>query len=131
MKSSFIRWNLPPIIWGIIIFSLTSYPKLKIPDIGFNATDKLAHFGVYFIFGFLVIRAYVKGVEVRLSFLIKSVILTVSLAFIDELHQLFIPGRHGDISDFLADLFGILLAQVIFMILFKKFNFEKAIQESR
>jgi len=118
LKNGFIRWNLPAIIWASIILALTSYPKLTVPDLGFNAIDKLAHIVVYFILAVLVTRALVRdNTNVKNGIFLKSFLINSGFAFFDELHQIPIPGRVGDILDFSADILGILFALFAFKIL--------------
>ena len=110
----FVRWYVPLLLWGITILILTSIPKLTPPDLGFDAQDKLAHFGVYYILGLLLVRALGKGLVLPHRILLLSFFYALLFAAFDELHQLFIPGRAGDIFDFLADSFGILFALLSF-----------------
>lgn len=63
---------------------------------------KCAHFTEYFILGFLVINAlYICGVK-RYS-LIYTIVICILYAVSDEVHQLFVPGRSGQLSDTLLD----------------------------
>ena len=88
---------------------------------------KGAHFSAYFvlgIFSFFTFLTYNKP-----SFIIRSLIsLSVCFAFSvsDEIHQLFIPGRSGEIRDVLIDTGGsmlsILILFFIFLSVFKKHN---------
>lgn len=45
-------------------------------------------------------------------------IVTVFYAFTDEIHQLFVPGRIGRMSDVIIDSFGALIGMAIFAIIF-------------
>ncbi len=115
----FILYQLPAYIWAIVILALTSYPSIKLPDIGFDPVDKLAHFGVYFILSALVLRAIVKnGPVVKQNQWNKGILISSIFAIFDELHQIPIPGRQGDIMDFLADFLGILFAGLLFKLLY-------------
>ncbi len=114
--SRFIRWKLPLIIWAFIILTLTSYPTLEGPNLGFEAQDKLEHCCAYFVLGFLLARAF--GEEK--SFLVrgavqKSLVFGSLFALFDEVHQLFIPGRSCELWDGVADVVGILLSQMVFL----------------
>ena len=69
---------------------------------------KLAHFGVYFILGlisFNVMYQFKVKYKYIFAFLI-GFLYSVS----DEIHQIFIPGRAGQIKDILIDSSGTLLA---------------------
>jgi len=91
MKRS-VRWSLL-IVWIIVIFVLTGYPKLEVPKIKHLHLDKLYHFVVFFIMGFLASRL----LSIRGFFALGFVVL-----FIAEFQQLFIPGREFEVSDILA-----------------------------
>ncbi len=118
VKNGFVHWRLPAIIWALVIIALTSYPTLSIPDWGFDAMDKLAHFAVYFILALLVTRALVQDkIKVDNNIFIKSLVINSGFALFDEIHQIPIPGRVGDILDFSADILGILCALFAFKIL--------------
>ena len=126
VKNEFIRWKLPAIIWASIILALTSYPKLSVPDLGFDAMDKLAHFGVYFILAFLVTRALVRDkIKINNKIFNKSFLINNGFALFDEVHQIPIPGRVGDILDLSADILGILFALVAFKLLHFLLNSRK------
>ncbi len=76
---------------------------------------KLAHFIEYFILGILVFLTwYSMGLGHRI---ILPFVFCVVYAASDELHQLFVPGRHGSITDVIIDSAGsgaaILLARLI------------------
>ena len=115
-RIDFLRWYLPLILWAGTILILTSIPTIEIPDLGFEAEDKLAHCGVYFVLGILLGRALAKGYFPNNNILLKIIIFSTPFAALDEIHQLFIPGRSGDIYDFMADSIGILGALLTFWV---------------
>ncbi len=117
VKNGFVYWKLPAVIWALIIMALTSYPKLSVPDFDFNAMDKVAHFAVYFILALLVTRAMVQGkTKINNHIFFQSLIINSCFGLFDELHQIPIPGRVGDIFDLSADILGILFALFVFKI---------------
>ncbi len=91
MKRS-MRWSLL-IVWIIVIFVLTGYPKLEVPKIKHLHLDKLYHFVVFFILGFLASRL----LSIRGFFMLGFAVLLLA-----EFQQLFIPGREFEASDILA-----------------------------
>lgn len=125
-KSPFLYWYLPAIIWASLLVVLTSLPKLEPPAMGLKMADKIYHFLFYAVLGFLWIRARVRGQSSRL----KSELWVVgfsgtAFAALDELHQLFIPGRQCDLMDAVADTAGVLISLIIFKVLFNKYLKEK------
>ena len=116
MKRLFSHWNLPAWLWGVFILVMTSYPKVEIPQTAFMPMDKILHAGVYFIFAVLVSRALTRYQKADLKqHILISTLITVGFALFDEIHQIFIPGRVGDIADAAADIAGIIVAQIVFV----------------
>lgn len=66
---------------------------------------KSAHFSVYLVLGILVYRALTKS-KYRNKKFITALIICVIYATTDELHQLFVPGRGGQIKDVFIDSMG-------------------------
>jgi VanZ family protein len=95
------RW-LPPIVWAAVVLTATSLPNLSIP--GPAGSDKVGHFFMYCMLGFLLQRAAapVRSAR-RLAFVAMGVAVFAAL---DEWHQGFIPGRAADVADFVADVAG-------------------------
>jgi|SRR5690625_4615422 len=77
---------------------------------------KGAHFFAYFMLGFLVIHAlemrHVKGMALALA-------ISVLYAISDEVHQLFIPGRSGEVRDVLIDSAGAVVGIISYRIIWK------------
>lgn len=85
-----------------------------IQSIGVNAsTDlltflvrKAAHISAYFILGILIfslLKEYDLGVK-KMIFI--SIAIAMLYACTDELHQMFVPGRSGEVRDVLIDTAG-------------------------
>ncbi|MCI6265943.1 MAG: VanZ family protein [Erysipelotrichaceae bacterium] len=76
---------------------------------------KCAHVSDFFILGILVINLISKY-NVKYSYLI-SFIICVLYASSDEFHQLFVPGRSGQVTDVLIDLIGVVLGLSIYCLI--------------
>lgn len=80
---------------------------------------KLAHFSVYLALGFTLsagMQTFVKlRVFVRTLF---AFIIGVLYAILDEIHQIFVPGRSCELRDMLIDSSGILIGSLFIMALF-------------
>lgn len=63
---------------------------------------KCAHFFIYFMLGVLVINAFLAFGVPKHSILL-SVIICILYAITDEVHQLFVSDRSGNLSDVLLD----------------------------
>ena len=95
------RW-LPVVLWAGLIFGLSSIPSLST---GLGTWDlvlrKCAHATEYAVLGFLLLRAI--GRE------LPAVLAGVAYAITDEVHQTFVPGRHGAVYDVAIDAVGVLV----------------------
>lgn len=86
---------------------------------------KLAHGGIYFVLGVLVIKA-LNGVRgLGLKKIIFALVFCIVYAISDEVHQLFVPGRSGQVSDVMIDTIGAALGIIMYVFvnrlkLFKK-----------
>ncbi len=90
------------------MFAASSLPDLQTRVIGIQIRDKLAHFGEYFIFGWLVARSFDgQGWSTRRHFL-WSLLCGAVLGTLDEIYQGFVPGREQDLLDLLADVTGVI-----------------------
>lgn len=86
--------------------SLTVGEKNKILKYLVVPVRKSTHFMLYLILGFLVINLLREYMIINT----KSIILTIVICFLyacsDEIHQLFVIGRSGEIRDVIIDTFG-------------------------
>jgi VanZ family protein len=77
-------------------------------------TRKTAHVFLYMVLGALCPAAlYYFGVPLKYR-VILSVIICVAFALTDELHQLFVPGRSGQVIDIFIDSFGAVIGIILF-----------------
>jgi len=119
--SLFLKLWLPVGLWCGAIFYLSSLPNLATTwgtwDI---VLRKIAHITEYGILAFLVWRAIFHSLEINLIKVYAwSGALSLFYAISDEIHQRFVPTRHGSIYDILIDTFGIGL-MLCFLIVRKK-----------
>ncbi len=84
---------------------------------GFDFADKLAHFLEYLVLGILLVIAFKKKIVLLWG---------AGFALIDELHQLFIPGRESSSADLAMNLIGLAVSLVVIRLIVhlrKKRNF--------
>ena len=103
------RFWLPVIIWAGFIFYVSNVPNLQSGLPYDFILRKAAHVTEYFVLAFLLYRAlkntcYLKGF--CLPFFLG--VLGLAYAITDEVHQVFIAGRHGAPRDVLIDMVGII-----------------------
>jgi VanZ family protein len=100
MAAGTLRRFVPVILWAGLIFTFSSIPSL---GTGLGTWDlvlrKLAHFAEYAVLGALLLRALRQA---PLAVLVGS-----AYAATDEVHQLFVSGRHGSPLDWLIDTAGV------------------------
>jgi VanZ family protein len=104
-----IRYQLPAILWAVLIFVSSSIPSDRLPPLGVFGIDKVIHFVMFFVFCLLAHRAFrfQSGVEVLSRHnLIFSIAVTILYGISDELHQILVPGRQSSVYDALADALG-------------------------
>lgn len=107
-KKPFLYVHLPLILYWSFLFIMTSIPVEKLPKF-FSTQDKLEHFIAYMILGILLKMSFTF--QLRYTFaktysLLLSLIVIYFYAFLDEIHQLFIPGRYCDFYDWIFDIIG-------------------------
>ena len=95
-----------------LLFFLSSRTDLGAVPTGW---DKVAHTAAYGVLGLLALRACHGGFRaLRPRPSLVAILVTVSYAALDELHQGRVVGRHASVLDWVADLAGSLLG-VVFM----------------
>ncbi len=128
-KRLVLAWTLL-ILWMLFIFIMSSFNGVmssnqsgSIAVLIYNLFDisdtekvsfivrKCAHVSEFFILGILVINL-VSKYNVKHIYLI-SFIICVLYASSDEFHQLFVPGRSGQVTDVLIDLIGVVLGLLL------------------
>lgn len=92
-------------LWLAVQVTLTSLPGKTIPVATPHPWDWAGHLCLYGVLGTLVARAAaLRGW--RLQRLVWLGVLLSAWAALDELHQLFIPGRDAELGDWLCDTLG-------------------------
>lgn len=104
-----VRYQLPVITWAIAIFISSSIPSDDIPKVDVPNFDKVVHFGIFFVLAALTHRAITH--QSAFPFLshhdiISTIAFTTLYGFLDELHQMFVPGRNPSTVDLMADALG-------------------------
>lgn len=125
-----LSWSLV-LLWMTAIFYLSSQPATQsdqlskhvaevvlekveqvTPNINLNLgrlnylVRKNAHFFSYFILGILVFNAISQGKPPGFGRIGLTLFICVIYAISDEIHQLFVPGRAGQVKDVLIDSAG-------------------------
>ncbi len=101
---------LPALGWAMALVTLGGIPNLHGPASSLPL-DKVAHFLLYGVLGALTAWGWRRARERPALGLMLTLALTVGV--LDEIHQLSVPGRTGDVRDWLADAAGILLCAAL------------------
>lgn len=83
------------------------FPKVRIDINSFGfVVRKLAHFICYLVLGLLVLNALKSSSVHGYKRILLSAIICILYAASDEIHQLYVPGRGGQIRDVFIDFSG-------------------------
>jgi VanZ family protein len=113
--------------WLITIVALSSTPYLPTLKLRTSGSEIRLDYFIHFCeYGLLAFLAYLSSVNKFLTMSLKKYILvTVSLAlfaFLDEYHQIFIPGRTVNIKDTMSNLAGIFTALIFCLLFFRNIS---------
>ncbi len=102
-----LAW-LPAIAYMALIWTVSSFSIVPLPIDRVPMRDKGVHFLEYGALGLLVGHAVLRTAQTpsRLRATIATILVCASWGMLDEIHQVFVPGRSGDLLDFVADLLG-------------------------
>lgn len=123
----FIAFQLPVLIWMVLIFSLSSIPGSTLSPIEFPYAHLIAHsllFGMLYYLGYRALKFQ------HYSRFLSEFSLLVTLLFVmmygasDEFHQSFIPGRSEEFKDFAIDVAAALVV-LVFVLLKDRFGSDR------
>lgn len=83
---------------------------------------KSAHFFVYLILGILVLRTLHIGRQWKRKWFLYGGLFCFIYALSDEIHQLFIPGRSGELQDVILDTVGSVTGMFVYYMIIKRFT---------
>ncbi len=120
----FSLWG-PVLLQMGLIFFLSAQPKGSPVLEEFPVPAGVGHFIGYAILGLLLYRAFNGGLNSSLSWnrqaALKTLLVGVAYAISDEVHQLFVPGRHFSLADLVIDTIAILFILICFRVIKNKF----------
>ena len=122
---------VPLTLYWILLLIATSLPAKDMPPVGIY--DKIEHFGGFFILSVLLSLSFLyqnKYPLFKKYFWLSGFLLVCLYAGLDEIHQLFIPGRDCDILDWTADAIGALIGVILVLFLLKLFKFKAGLQKA-
>lgn len=110
------------LIWMGVIFYFSSLQGDGVkydPPLWFYLERKGAHVGEYFILTLLFVNLFSKKYLKIKEVLVMSALGSLLYAFSDEIHQLFVFGREGKITDVIFDALGITGGTFVSWLFFK------------
>ena len=107
-KRPFLAFRFPAIVYAAVIFAMSSISGSELPELPFFSFDKIVHTIEFGLFGILLYRAFRFPKPLKNPFAM-TVLIGIPYAALDEVHQLFVPGRYCDPADFVMDVVGILV----------------------
>jgi VanZ family protein len=123
-KRKILLVYVPLVLYWIILFTATTIPGNQLPDI--HLSDKIEHFSAFFVLAILLNLTMIYQRKSLLLFnyaALVTIIICLSYGAIDELHQMFIPGRSADLRDWLADSAGVIIGVLILNFAKNLFNY--------
>jgi VanZ family protein len=114
----------PLIIYWIILFLATTLPVQSVPSIAIG--DKINHLAAYFVLSCLLYLTLIYQRKSEYLFnnaAFATIVITSVYGALDEIHQIFIPGRFAEVLDWLADAAGAILGVLIISYLIKKLKY--------
>jgi VanZ family protein len=124
----FLRYNIPGIVWAIIILILLGLPGSDLPDTSFiniPQFDKIVHAGLFGILVFLLARGFCLQYQfeyLRKYFVLLSLLMSILYGGLTEILQstVFVE-RTTDVFDFISDAVGSVFGIFFFQYYKKKF----------
>lgn len=120
-KWIFIKYWAPVLLYcGIIVYvSSLSYPSRNLPSFFSSLSDKLVHGVEYGILGILLYRALCHTTRINQTIRV-AIFCAVVFGITDELHQWYVPHRHADLWDVVADTAGAIFFIAAWVFIMKK-----------
>ena len=106
------------------IITKKDYSDKELETITF-VVRKIAHFTIYFLLGFLFINFFCEYFIIDKKMFVILLLLCMLYACSDEIHQVFVSERSGEVRDVLIDTAGSFLGLCIYKKLFLKEKFDK------
>ena len=110
VKRFLSTWGLP-LLWMAAIFGMSSLGTNEPPEphLATIVLKKIGHVTEYALLAVLFVRALTASRPPARWTAWAALTLTVLYAVTDEIHQTYVPGRHGQALDVLIDFGGALL----------------------
>jgi len=116
-----ITFRVLSVVYALIVVAVSSWPFIKLPDLGVSWTDKIAHFSQYAVLACLVAGGWAKpGGWANWKQQWRPVLFLILFAAADEIHQIWIPRRAASAADWTADSLGIIAGFALGLLLWHR-----------
>lgn len=122
-----LRRLWPALVWALIIMLLTGLPGTYFPEVTsfweWLTPDKAIHIFIFGVQAFLLLFAFGEQYSLVRNRLVYSslLIITILFALLTEVLQAYVfIGRDGNVYDFIADVVGVGVGFVAYILYFKK-----------
>jgi len=118
------------IITLLIIIEIFHFSSLSFEGEGGGSSwmPLIYHFVIFFLLGFFILITIKGNKKIKTKFIIITILISISYAILDELHQLFVPFRSSSIQDIITDTLGIISSMIIYLIYDKRIQKEKQLE---
>jgi VanZ family protein len=111
-------WTITTIV-ALFIFYFSSLKFAPIQNQAINNLRSIIyHIGIFLVFSFFLLVSSIKRKRKDLLFLVVSI--TILYGILDEVHQIYVPGRSFALGDMLLDSLGILISLTFYLFLIYK-----------
>ena len=102
------------VLMAVEIFVISSIPGRDFPAVGIDPS-LVYHLIVFFLFNFFLILSIIGKKNVKMGYLVLSMVFSIIYAILDEIHQFFVPLRLPSVRDVLIDVTGIFLSTITYL----------------
>jgi len=103
------------ILIGVEIYWFSSIPGSGIETGGISLMPIAYHFIVFFLFALFLFSTINHNKKIKPKLVIFILILSLLYAVLDEIHQIFVPGRSSNLKDVLTDSAGIFSSTLLYL----------------
>ena len=102
------------LLMAIEIFYFSSITGVKGPGGGLNLSI-VYHFVAFFLLSFFLMVSVVGQKEIKIKYIVTVLLISMAYSVLDEVHQIFVPGRFPDLFDIFTDSAGIFSSMILYL----------------
>lgn len=102
------------ILMAIEIFYFSSIIGVKGPS-GVLNLSIIYHFVAFFLLNFFLLISVIGQKEIKVKHIVIVLLISTTYSILDEVHQLFVPGRVPDLFDIFTNGAGIFSSMILYL----------------